>query len=66
MSVTAVPSASRWSTYPLMSEVRSDRAQLLADIAAGADPQIIAADKMNVTSSTHRLNLQAHRIDVVV
>jgi hypothetical protein len=65
MSVSAVHTVSRWSTYAAMTEVRSDRAQLLADIAAEADPQIIAADKLNVTSSTHRLTAQAGRIDVL-
>lgn len=66
MSVNAVhTTVNRWSTYAAMTEVRSDRAQLIADIAAGADPQIIAADKLNVTGSTHRLTAQAGRINVL-
>jgi hypothetical protein len=65
MSVAAASRASHWSTYAAMSELRSDRAQLLADIAAGADAQIIAADKLNVNSTMHRVTVQAGRLDTV-
>ena len=63
MSVATVSHVNRWSAYAAMSEVRSDRAQLLADIAAGADAQVIAADKLSVTSSTHRLTSQTGHLD---
>jgi hypothetical protein len=65
MSVSAVSHVNRGFAYAAMSELRSDRAQLLADIAAGADAQIIAADKLNVTSTMHRVNATTGRLDTL-
>ena len=65
MSVSAVPHVNRGYAYAAMSELRSDRAQLLADIATDADPQIIAADKLNVASTLHRVNSQTGRLNIL-
>jgi hypothetical protein len=54
------------TTYAAMAELRAHRAQLLADLAANAGAQIIAADKVKITSSTHRLSVQAGRFDITV
>jgi hypothetical protein len=67
MNVTASTSASAgWTALAAWSEVRHARAQLTADIAAGADPQVIAADRGVMVSSAQRLTHSASKIDLLV
>jgi hypothetical protein len=48
------------------TQVQAARAQLRADVAAGADPQLIAADKTAIMSLHHRIAHSPTRIDVTV
>jgi hypothetical protein len=61
---TSVSRHSTGSTYATMAEMQAHHAQLIADIRAGADPLVIAADKAKVTATTHRLTIAAGRLDV--
>jgi hypothetical protein len=63
---TAVSSTRLGTAYAAMAQLRADRAQLLADLAAQASPQIIAADKTNVSLSNHRVTVHAGRLDTIV
>jgi hypothetical protein len=65
MKITASPSAG-WAALAAWTEVRGARAQLAADLAAGADPQVIAADKASIMGRGHRLAQSASKIDLLV
>jgi hypothetical protein len=61
ISATAV---NPWNPYNAWTELRADRAQLAADIAGKASPQVIAADKAGIAGSSRRLSVQAGRLDL--
>lgn len=63
---TAVTHVSTGSAYAAMAEMRARHAQLVADLRAGADPLVIAADKAKVAATTHHLTIAAGRLDVLV
>jgi hypothetical protein len=65
MTVTEAPSA-RLHTFTAYAQVQAARAQLAADVAAGADIQVLAADKASIMSLGHRLAVSHGRIDVTV
>ena len=63
MTVTGASSA-RMTALVAASQVQAARAQLRADVAAGADPQLIAADKTAIMTLHHRIAHSPTRIDV--
>ena len=63
MTVTRAPSA-RMTAFVAASQVQAARAQLRADVAAGADPQLIAADNSAIMSLHHRIAHSPTRVDV--
>ena len=63
--MTSFPQVNRWTAVAAMTEVRSYRSQLSADLAANASAQVIAADKANISTSARRLSLQAGRLDAI-
>jgi hypothetical protein len=65
MTVTAAPSA-RMTALAAWSKMQAVRAQLRADIAAGADVQLIAADKTAILGLQQQIAHSATRIDVLV
>jgi hypothetical protein len=58
-----VTSVNPWMSYRAWSELRADRAQLAADLAAKASPQVIAADRAGLTDSNRRYGIEAGRLD---
>jgi hypothetical protein len=65
MTVTQAPSA-RMTALTAWSKMQAVRAQLRADIATGADVQLIAADKTAILSLQQQIAHSATRIDVLV
>ena len=65
MNVIANASAG-WTALAAWSQVRQARAQLAADVAAGANPQVIAADRATIVGSAQRLTRSASKIDLLV
>jgi hypothetical protein len=62
----SVTSVNPWMSYHAWTELRADRAQLAADLAAKASPQVIAADQAGLTDSNRRYSIQAGRLDRLV
>lgn len=60
MTVNRVGSVTAWT------EVRADRAKLVADLAAKAVPAVIAADKAQLLLSQRRYAAERGRLDVTV
>nr|WP_296074469.1 hypothetical protein [uncultured Actinoplanes sp.] len=65
MTVTEAPSA-RMTALAAWSKMQAVRAQLRADVAAGADVQLVAADKAAILSLQQQIAHSAGRIDVTV
>jgi len=63
---TSATAVNPWTPYHAWTKLRADRAQLVADLAANASPQVIAADRATIAGSSRRLSVQAGRIDVLV
>ena len=56
--------ASHWAAHNTLVHLRKDSQKLAADVAAGADQRVIAADRAAVIESRHEL--RAHcRISLV-
>lgn len=70
MNVAAVAStadSARWSAYNAWAQLRTDRAQLLADLASHAAPQVIAADRASLTQSQQQFaHRRSTRLDVTL
>jgi hypothetical protein len=62
----SVSSSTGWSTYSAWTDAHAAHARLSGHLAAGADPQVIAADRAGVQRSAQRLAQTAGRIDVFV
>lgn len=65
--VAAVTESASWQAYNAWAELRAAHAQLLADVAAKANPQVIATDRAEVTADQQQLShRRAARIDLTV
>jgi hypothetical protein len=53
--IEAVAETSRWGVYTAWAHLRIDSSRLAADVAAGADPQIIASDRAAVSQSSRQI-----------
>jgi hypothetical protein len=62
----SVSSSTGWSTYTAWSDAHAAHARLSGHLAAGADPQVIAADRAGVQHSAQRLAQTIGRFDVLV
>ena len=65
MNVTSVSSAG-WTTYTAWAQAAAAEARLSAHLAAGAAPQVIAADRAAVQASGLHLAREAGRIDIMM
>jgi len=69
MTVAVAPTAdtARWSAYNAWAQLRTDRAQLLADLASHAPPQVIVADRATLASSQQQfVHRRTTGLDVTV
>jgi hypothetical protein len=63
----ASAASARWSAYNAWAQLRADRANLLADVASRAAPQVIAADRASLAQSQQQFARRSRmRLDVTV
>jgi hypothetical protein len=62
--VDGTGNAARWAAHIARTHLRADTQKLTADLAAKADPQIIAADRAAVSES--RSQVGARLVDLLV
>jgi hypothetical protein len=62
----SVSSSTGWSTYTAYADAQAAHARLSGHLAAGADPQVIAADRAGAQRSAQLLAQTVGRFDIMV
>lgn len=62
----SVSASTGWSTYTAWADASAAHARLSGHLAAGVDPNVIAADRAGVQRSAQRLAQTVGRFDIMI